>query len=550
MSTDSTDELRSSANQVTPDDADALPSVPNFETDTSTTNSDDSVYTEASSGIDTERADSTDEVDIRKLVRDPSLDDIRWVTNHTIGGVLVKKPVKDAFKNGFTIENDPTSKVTQLLNEVKFVDKYKLTQIKARRDGFALLYVQYTETDGDPATEPTRDSVRGVDSVKVWSIDDLSDSAPPETYEHLERMGYDRQDVEIRHSGMVISRKMGDTEFGFGNPVGYIREFETERGRQRRFIHADRVMHFTWNEDVDIDFKGTNDRGERSLGRWEGNSVIMPAYHYLKDSFKGSWAVMQTIFRYSSPLYELSLPQRINDPDEVSEIRNEWQNLNAKAEAVLPPDFELNLHSTEGQLQPAEYFDVIFDEICAATEMTRSVLFGTQSGTVSGSETDVKNYFNQVHRMRQNRFEDDIDAFVRMVFRLSPSTVPSFALGYKLEWEPLFQLNEQDAEEVRVREMQRLKSMLDSFAIEPDEIREYAREHWDMDLDELTDEEIEFLKSLNHAQVGAPFEGEGESSEGNPRVGNQNREGEGAMEQGQQTASEQPDTDSTHRFNW
>lgn len=512
-------------------------------TDTTTSSyksSEDDTYVDSSDeSVSTNKADSTDDVEIDRLVGQVSLDDLRWVYRNTFASVIVDKPVEDAFKHGFEIRGDPTTKVGELLETTNWVDEYKRARKKARRDGFALLHVIF-EDDAEGPWVPVSDSnVTGVTRVKPVTVDNLADSASdgriidqiPDDLDEYEDFD-DHNDIEVRESGIVVDRRPFSPNYG--DPIGYVLDRVDDTRRDGTFIHESRVQHFVYNDTVDVTYKGKNDNGEEYLGRWEGDSILQPAYHYIKASFKGTWAIAQTLFRYSSPLYEIRLPDRINDPDTVDDIRKEWRGLNSMAEAVIPPDFELDLHSTEGNLEPEEYFDVIFDEICASTEMTKSVLFGTQTGTTTGSETDIKNYFNQVERFRRNTVEDDINEFVRMVMRANKSVVPTFAMAYRIQWPELFRLNPLDEAERWNRVMNTLNQAANQFFITPNEGREILsemlNEEYDIELEgDLDESDFEMLENLQMAQVGA--ETTGEKSEGNPRVGNNG----GGMEQGQTT---------------
>jgi hypothetical protein len=253
---------------------------------------------------------------------------------------------------------------------------------------------------------------------------------------------------------------------------------------------------------------------------------------------------MQTIFRYAAKLYHVELPEDASE-DDFEEAENEMQNLNAKSELITPNGYTIEDFQTDGQLQPREYFDVIFDQVCASAEMTKSVLFGTQTGTVSGSETDIKNYFNKVERMRQNDFENDMREFASHVIRLVDNrTKEQYNIDFDVEWGPLFKLSELDAAERISRHMQTVSAAVNNFIMTPDEARSVLQQTWaevDIDwTDEFSEEEREWLTTLNVAQLGTEATLPNSEMQGNPRVGQNG----GGMEQGQQTASEQPTADS------
>jgi hypothetical protein len=308
-----------------------------------------------------------------------------------------------------------------------------------------------------------------------------------------------------------------------------------------KFYHRNRFLHHVENTTVD------GDLDDESLGRWEGDSILVSAYHLLRGLKKGNWSLMQTIFRYAAKLYHVELPEDADD-DDWEEANENMQNMNAKSELITPAGYEIQDFQTDGQLQPEEYFDTIFEQICATSEMTKSVLFGTQSGTVSGSETDIKNYFNKVERMRQTDFDEDLHRFVNRVVGLVDGRASSeYDLDFGVEWGPMFKLSELDNAERLSRIMQTLSAGINDFVLTPMEAREILQEEWsEVNIDwqeEFTEEEKEWLENLNVAQMGTEAvlkNNEGQEMEGNPRVGQNG----GGMEQGQQTASENPTSDS------
>jgi hypothetical protein len=107
----------------------------------------------------------------------------------------------------------------------------------------------------------------------------------------------------------------------------------------------------------------------------------------------------------------------------------------------------------------------------------------------------------------------------------------------------MFKLTDLDNAERVSRVMQTLAAGINNFVLTPGEAREILQEEWaDTDIDwesDFTDEERDWLQTLNVAQMGAEAALPEEMS-GNPRVGQNG----GGMESGTQTASEQPDGDA------
>jgi hypothetical protein len=537
-----------------PDIDETTDSTTSFEIDTVGVHTYSEQTAERTAGVGTEVGDSSDEVNPRQLMGDPHINELRWLYRTSMGKTIIDKPVDDAFKNGFEIKDneDSNRSITNLLEDIGWEDHYKRVKKKARRDGFALSYFVLDDSTDVVGKDPMSDTVtvEGIKKLETITLDDMAryksnHGAIPAGAEAdpLEEMNHD--DYEIRPTGIVMDTDpQSDT---YKEPLGYLigpPDWIDESNPMERvkFYHANRFIHHTVNDVVD------GDLDQDALGKWEGDSELVSIYHLLRGLKKGNWSIMQTIFRYAAKMYHVELPEDANEED-WENANDNMVNLNAKSELITPAGYEIQDFATDGQLQPREYFDVLFEQVCASTEMTKSVLFGTQSGTVSGSETDIKNYFNQVERDRQTEYVSDMQTFAAHAIKLVDNrTSEEYDLDFEVEWGPLFRLSELDNTERLSRVMQTLSSAINNFILTPEEARNILQEEWaDVDVeweDDFSEAEKDWLKTLNVTQVGSEAalpadENSKLQAEGNPRVGQNG----GGMESGQQTASEQPTAD-------
>jgi len=452
--------------------------------------------------------DSSDEVDPRKLLRDPTLSEIRWYYRREMGGTICKKPIRDAFKNGFEITGDNASRARELLNMPSynrrdgFIDAHMMAEIKSRRDGFALLFIG-TDDDTDGAhvspigSDVTVDSITHVD---VLTVDDLADTAA--AHDQIEEgTGLESGDYWVRNTGIVVNRDINSRDFN--TPVGYLLGNDSPQ-----FIHADRVIHYVWNADVDGDYDEHSierfDDDTETLGEWEGDSILMPSYDLLKGISKGNWAIMQALFRHASHMYDVELPSDADENDLQAAV-NVTKNINSKSALVVPDGYGVSQHESGNEMDPSNHYDVIFDQICANHEMTRSVLFGTQSGTVSGSETDIKNYFNQVERYRSNRGTDKLREYLTQATRILDGRASrDFEFtGAEFDWGPLFQLDRDTQVSMLQTQSSALSTLIGSYVITPDEARSIMSEEWaDIDFDNLSEAQKDELDRIRLATSG------------------------------------------------
>jgi hypothetical protein len=522
----------------------------------------DEEYAESTGqALHAQRGDSSDEVDPRKLVRDPTLSEIRWYYRRTFAKVLVDKPIDDAFKNGFEFRGDRAAEADQLLAEPYFdgegdgfVGAYRLAEKKARRDGFALVFLGTTERGSAGLHDTPIDDdvdVDNVSHVKVLTVDDLSEIAPHDQI--AEATGLEEQQYEVRNTGIVVNTDVSSPDFR--TPIGYVLD-QTEP----QFIHRDRVIHLTWNPEVDGDYDDDGVRryeladNHTTLGQYEGDSILIPSYDLLKGIAKGNWSIMQALFRNASHMYTVTLPTDADDND-MDQALGVTSNINAKSALVFPDGYEVDQHESGNELEPQEYFDVIFNQVCAGQEMTKSVLFGTQAGTVSGSETDIKNYFNKVERYRSNRGESKIIEYLTRASKMKDNrTSTDYQFDIEINWGPMFKVDRDTRIKMMQNEAQALTTLVGNFALTPTELREIMSEDFaELDLGEMTEEKFDVLDRINLTRSGqgpSAERAEEEIAEGpdNRSASAQAAEGgeEGGMQQGQQQASANPTSDVSH----
>jgi len=485
--------------------------------------------------------DSADDVDPRRLTKQPDADEVRfYYRNHPLGSPLVEKPIKDAFKHGFSVENDPTGDAEDFLED--YHTEAIQARIKARRDGFSVLLFQFEDTGA--VTDSPRDSgvdVRGMEGYELLTIDDLDDGLTDSQV--AEYVGYEEHQLRILDQGIVVVSDI--TSPDHHEIVGYIYDIPAtkdphpDEAVNARFIHADRCQHFVHNGNVD------GPVNSYWVGHATGHPILAQCFQELKALYKSNWAIGQTTFRYTSPLHVIETPDsRAVDSDHMAELNKQTQNINSASTITLPPGHEMDDITSDGELDPRQYIEPLIDQISACTEFTKSVLIGTQTGTVSGSETDIKNYFNHVERYRRNTFETKAREAARMVFRADRRLMPSFALGFQFEWEPLFKLDQLDKMEAMSRSVQTVTNATDNYVLSIEEGRSILEEQWsrldiDVDLSELPDEsDWDLLDRVNASQQGTSITPQENEMEGNPRVGQNG----GGREQGQTSDPDTPNS--------
>lgn len=451
---------------------------------------------------------SADDVDPRKLFADPTLDELRhYAREGPYGSTIVTKPIEDAFKHGFDVADDNTERDDGSGSIEDFLtthlDTYKKAKKKARRDGHCVLMHQVAD-DASSAAEPIRGNgeFRG---FQIWTVDNLSDQltaadVAPHTNHDQDQIYVSEGDV---NGGVAIVDDISNPDHG--DVVGYGIEprQESTNVQSVQFVHADRCQHFTTREWVD------GDVGNNVTGEHVGESVLTNVLQPLKGAQMGYWAMKNILFRYSAPLHAVEPPESWSTED-WNDATEQLENLSMMSDGVLPPGSELTVAEGVSEFDPEPVFAVLVESICAGTVFTKSVLQGTQSGTVTGSETDIKGYFNEIHLLRQQDIESDFHDIVEKVATYDQETIPRVAGShdFDIEWGPLFKPTDVEKVEGAVSLVTAATNAIKNYVLTPDEARSLVAEEWttfDIDvgeLEELSEEDWDDLDRINIREAG------------------------------------------------
>jgi hypothetical protein len=496
----------------------------------------DTVYEDPKSGK------QADNVDPRNLFSQPTINELRYYYREgPYGGTVVEKPILDAFKYEYTVEpaadaDDNGEQVERFLKN-RYHDAYVDAKIKSRRDGLAVLHFQFADS-ADSAAEPLRPNGEAeFDSFTVYTLDQLSDDLSAGTV--ADHTDYELAQIYVsegpEHGGVAIVDDINDPRNGEVLGYGIEPRQESETQRDVGFVHESRTQHFVHGEHVD------GELGNNVTGKHVGESVLTPILQPLKAVHMGYWAQKNILYRYSAPLHAVEPPEKWGQ-DDFDDAREKMGDLSMMSDAVLPPGSELSVAEGVSEFDPEPFYKTLVDAICAGTEFTKSVLEGTQTGTVAGSETDVKNYFNHVERLRTTEIAADFHEAVELVARYDQSVVPRAVAfsDWTIEWGPLFKPTDIEAAEGMVSVVTAATNAIKNYVLTPDEAREVVEAGWsefdhDVDLEALTEDQYDLFDRINIREVGRGPQDDEPDVRQNPM-----RQNGGGQPEGQTRSSSQP----------
>lgn len=464
-----------------------------------------------------------DDVDPRGLFRTPSINDIRYYAREgPYGKTIIEKPIRDSFKHGFEITaagedigDGNTDQIQQFIvdellggNETATSNArndgvFRNCVFKSRRDGLCILMHQIAD-GADSAAEPIPPSGGTFEGFQIWTVDNLSDTlsaaevAKHTTYTHDQIYVSDGPE----HGGVAIVDDISSPDHGEIVGYGIEPRQESEDVQPVQFVHADRCHHFVSREYVD------GNLGNNVTGKHVGESVLTAVLQPLMATQMGFWAMKNILHRYSAPLHAVQPPESWGQ-DDYDTFTDTFENISMKSDATLPPGAELEVAEGVSEFDPEPIYDVLVDSICAGTVFTKSVLQGTQSGTVSGSETDIKGYFNEVHLLRQQYIEPWWREIVQTVASYDQETIPRSAAfdNWTVSWGPLFKPDDIEQTEGALSLITAATNGIKNYVLTPDEARRLIEEEWstfniDVSLDELSEDDWDSLDRINIRETG------------------------------------------------
>jgi len=502
---------------------------------------------------------TSDDIDVRQLFNTPTVDKIRWqYRQNGMASTVVDKPVKDAFKHGF--EFNPNEEEEGDIDDVHtwaeevYAPTLKEARIKSRRDGVALIFWKVTDTN--KVSEPLGE-VKEVNGLEVITLDKLgrgngnprysdrklSDAATADLA--AEHVDYDKEQLVVTRSGLAVVDDITSPDNEEFVGCMYDRNPNLSVESEYQFIHADRLEPYVSRPHVD------GDVDDIVYGFIEGDSVLTPIINALTGITKAEWALGQSLLRYTAPLHAVEIdkeatPRNGDWEEHISDLNDQLDNINNKSSLTLPPAHSAKTLASEGEIDPEPFLDGLINDICAGAEITRSVLLGTQAGTVSGSSTDIKNYYNQVERDRDGQHADDLRRGSQKYARLEGKQLPSF----DIEWGPLFRIEDIKRAEGMNKIISAVGQATNKYVLSHEEAREILQEEWsefeiETDIEgTLSEEDMDQLDRINTTK-GKQF-GNGRSAEDEVDEGRSKRSGQnnGGREGGNTTDPSNPTTDA------
>lgn len=378
-----------------------------------------------------------------------------------IGFRAINKRSTDPWDKGFDlVKKESQKKWTEAMDKLEDLN-YKQKAIETTKyallHGSAALAIGFREKGGSNKTaeDPVSwNSVTDIEYLNVITQDDLKDS---------EEGAYE------------IEEEDEDDPY-----YGQLKYLVLEDGRK---IHADRFI-FLRPYSAGKDPRGT--------------SLLEPMHNSLTVLDNVIYGAGQSYYYAGTGFPTLKLKD-VPD-DEVDSVKSEFLEdiPNQPGMVYDPQQFEFEFAGAEGKaLDPRKYFEPMFTVLGGALGGSKQVFFGAESGEVSGSETNLEEYFGDVSSFQQHKLTPFVRDLLEVMDTVDVVSIPGE--GYTVDWRDLFEVSDEKDAKIR-KERARAFAQYKKAGLDNEEAAKLAG----IDLDVIKNPEEKGMADDTGIEAGEP----------------------------------------------
>lgn len=352
---------------------------------------------------------------------------------------IIEIPAEDMTRNWFTLRmkdeqlaRDIMSKLADLNAKQAF--KKMRTYERLRGDGFISLGVTQ-------ASKFTLDEALNLN--KLYSVDYLHAFSSLKVNEFL--INEDMFDI---HYGQLEELRINR------NSRNGIQTIESESA-----VHISRLLH---------------DQTRRLEDEYQGQSLLEPMYDILTVLDTSLWSVGQILHDFTFKVYESKDIENLDSKDKQQLSMLMDFMFRTEALAMIGEGEKLTKQSTS-VAGIKDLLDYVWDILSGATRMPKTVIKGQESGTITGAQYDVMNYYSRIVADQENDMKPMLEKLIRMLLmsekelggRIDPDS-----LEWEIKFNPLWSVDSKTDAEIRKLTAETDEIYLMNNIITADEIRE------------------------------------------------------------------------------
>jgi len=408
-----------------------------------------------------------------EIKKDLDLEDLEAAyRDNPVGFRAINKRSTDPWDKGFQIldsDGERWEEAEQKLKELNFKHKAREVTKYGLIHGASALAIGWKERNGSQkdASEPAPDeSITGVGYLNIVSRDEMSS-------------GDDAFDIN--------ENGVGEKDYG---------ELEAiELEDNERKIHSDRFIYF---------------RPYSVSNSPDGISLLEPMYTSLTVFDNVVYGAGQSYY-YSGTGFPTLETKGLSD-EEQKEVRNDFlEDIQNQPGMVYDEnDFNFSFEGSGGKaLDPRKYLEPMFTILGGALGGSKQVFFGAESGEVSGSRTNLEEYFGDVSSFQEFKLTPFVKEFIDRLIEAGLLEEQD----YEISWNDMFEKSEEKKAQI-AKDKARAFAQYKKAGLTNEEAAKLSG----LDMEVIKDPEGEGMADDSGVEAGEPTPEERNSEEQEPEA--------------------------------
>lgn len=352
---------------------------------------------------------------------------------------IIDIPAEDMTRNWFTLKMKDEQLARNIMSKLadlnaKKAFKEMFTYDRLRGDGFISLGVTQA-TKFELSEELNVDKLYSVDYLHAFS--------------------------SMKVNEFLINEDVFDIKYGQLEQLRINRASShgTQTQTTESAVHVSRLLH---------------SQTRRFEGEAQGRSLLEPLYDILTVFDTSVWSVGQILHDFTFKVYKSKDIENLStqDKQQLSMIMDFM--FRTEALAMIADDEDLTKQSTSVS-GIKDLLDFVWDLLAGAARMPKTVIKGQESGTITGAQYDVMNYYSRIVADQENEMKPHLEKLIRMLLMAEKELggrIDPESLEWEIQFNPLWNVDAKTDAEIRKLVAETDQIYLLNNVITSDEIRE------------------------------------------------------------------------------
>ncbi|MBD8521425.1 anti-CBASS protein Acb1 family protein [Lysinibacillus fusiformis] len=352
---------------------------------------------------------------------------------------IIDIPAEDMTRNWFTLRMKDETLARNIMSKLadlkaKKAFKEMFTYDRLRRDGFISLGVTQA-SKFDLKEELKTDKLYSVDYLHAFS--------------------------SLKVNEFLINEDVFDIKYGQLEQLRINRASShgTQTQTTESPVHISRLLH---------------SQTRRYEGEAQGRSLLEPLYDILTVFDTSVWSVGQILHDFTFKVYKSKDIDNLSPEDKQQLSMVMDYMFRTEALAFIANDEDLTKQGTSVS-GIKDLLDFVWDLLSGAARMPKTVIKGQESGTITGAQYDVMNYYSRIVSDQENEMKPHLEKLIRMLMMAEKELggrIDPESLEWEIQFNPLWNFDAKTDAEIRKLVAETDQIYLLNNIITSDEIRE------------------------------------------------------------------------------